>query len=80
MPEQRKPKPSGTSAPATACEHGKRSRELCEVCGVEIPEPAFRLKWRGDRAAYYVDKPNIGDTDCYTADQLRAAAALGKRQ
>ena len=37
MTEQRKPKPGGTSAPATACEHGKRSRELCEVCGVDLP-------------------------------------------
>ena len=36
MPPERKPKPSGTSAPETACEHGKRSRELCEVCGVDI--------------------------------------------
>ena len=32
MSEQRKPKPSGTNAPATACEHGKRSRELCKAC------------------------------------------------
>lgn len=39
----------------------------------ELPEPAFRLTWNG--SAYYVSKPNIGDTDCYTADQMRAALA-----
>lgn len=36
-----------------------------------LPEPAFRLKWRD--GAYKVTKPHIGDTDVYTADQLRAA-------
>lgn len=51
-----------------------------EVEGVELPEPAFKLYWRGDLAAYKVSKPNIGDTDVYTADQLRTAvaAALGR--
>lgn len=34
-----------------------------------LPEPAFRLMWR--RGAYYVDKPEIGDTDVYTAKQVR---------
>lgn len=34
-----------------------------------LPEPDFRLKWRD--GAYYVTKPNIGDTDCYTASTLR---------
>ena len=38
---------------------------------IKLPEPAFRLKWTG--SAYKVDKPDIGDTDVYTADQLRAA-------
>ena len=41
----------------------------------QMPKPAFRLKWRGKDAAYFVDKPNIGDTDCYTFEQLRAYAA-----
>ena len=38
-----------------------------------LPEPAFRLMWVN--GAYKVTKPNIGDTDVYTADQLRAAVA-----
>lgn len=48
-----------------------------EVEGV-LPGPAFRLKWRN--GMYWVDKPSIGDTDVYTADQLRTAvaAALGR--
>ena len=48
-----------------------------EVEGV-LPEPAFRLKWRN--GMYWVDKPSIGDTDVYTAEQLRTAvaAALGR--
>ena len=41
----------------------------------QLPEPAFRLKWRD--GAYYVSKPNIGDTDCYTAEQMRAALSAG---
>ncbi|QIM51587.1 hypothetical protein [Hydrogenophaga crocea] len=47
---------------------------------VELPEPAFRLKWRD--GMYWVDKPNIGDTDVYTADQLQSAvrAALAAQQ
>lgn len=40
-----------------------------------MPEPAFRLKWRTAGATYVVDKPNIDDTDCYTAEQLQAYAA-----
>lgn len=36
-----------------------------------LPEPAFRLKWK--HGAYYVSEPNIGDTDCYTAEQMQAA-------
>jgi DNA-binding phage protein len=43
-----------------------------EADAPELPEPAFRLKWKG--GAYYVSEPNIGDTDCYTADQMRAIA------
>ena len=37
-----------------------------------LPEPAFRLTWKN--AAYYVNRPSVGDTDCYTADQLHACA------
>lgn len=40
---------------------------------IELPEPAFKLTWRADYASYHVSKPNIDDTDCYTADQLHAA-------
>lgn len=36
----------------------------------ELPEPAFRLTWRD--GAYRVSKPNIGDTYCYTAEQVIA--------
>ncbi|HEY5851982.1 MAG TPA: hypothetical protein VIT62_14605 [Lysobacter sp.] len=36
----------------------------------ELPLPAFRLTWRG--GAYYVSEPSIGNTDCYTAEQLHA--------
>lgn len=39
-----------------------------------LPEPSFQLVWLGDRAVYKVTKPNIGNTDVYTADQLRAYA------
>lgn len=51
---------------------------LQSLQGVELPGPAFRLKWHN--GLYWVDKPNIGDTDVYTADQLRTAvaAALGR--
>lgn len=42
-----------------------------------LPEPAFRLKWVGGE--YKVTKPNIGNTDVYTADQLRAAV-LAERE
>lgn len=37
-----------------------------------LPEPAFRLKWDGSSSSYKVDKPNIGDTDVYTAEQVNA--------
>lgn len=36
-----------------------------------MPEPAFKLTWRGDLARYFVSKPNIGNTDVFTADQVR---------
>jgi hypothetical protein len=39
----------------------------------EMPEPAFKLRWHAQDARYTVSKPNIGDTDVYTADQMRAA-------
>lgn len=47
-----------------------------------LPEPAFHLKWRD--GAYYVSEPNIGNTDCYTTEQVIAYAdadtkALRKR-
>lgn len=53
-------------------------RSLQKEVEGELPEPAFRLKWRN--GMYLVDKPSIGDTDVYTADQLRTAvaAALGR--
>jgi hypothetical protein len=38
-----------------------------------MPEPAFKLTWRGDLARYFVSKPNIGNTAVYTADQVREA-------
>ena len=37
-----------------------------------LPEPAFRLKWKD--GAYYVSKPSIGDTDVFTAEQMREYA------
>lgn len=45
----------------------------------ELPEAAFTLTWRN--GAYRVDKPNIGTTDCYTDNQMRAyaQAALNAR-
>lgn len=38
-----------------------------------MPEPAFQLRWHSVRAAYSVSKPDIGDTEVYTADQMRQA-------
>lgn len=38
-----------------------------------MPEPAFKLTWRDDLARYFVSKPNIGNTDVFTADQVRQA-------
>lgn len=45
------------------------------VSELKKPEPAFKLHWDGERARYTVSKPNIGDTDCYTAAQLEQYAA-----
>lgn len=43
---------------------------------IKLPEPAFRLKWTD--SGYKVDKPDIGDTDVYTADQLRNAVLVDR--
>lgn len=37
-----------------------------------LPAPAFQLIWDGGRALYKVSKPNIGSTEVFTSDQLRA--------
>lgn len=42
---------------------------------VVLPEPDFRLKWHNGDARYTVNKPDIGDTDCYTADTVRTLLA-----
>lgn len=47
---------------------------------IELPEPAFRLRWKGAEGRYTVSEPNIGDTDCYTADQLRAAVEADRKR
>ena len=48
-----------------------------------LPLPDFQLVWIG-RALYKVTKPNIGDTDVYTAEQMQAyarqALAHGRRE
>lgn len=45
-----------------------------------MPEPAFRLRWHSVRAAYSVSKPDIGDTNVYTADQVcEAMKAVAER-
>lgn len=38
-----------------------------------MPEPAFQLRWHSVRARYTVSKPHIGDTEVFTADQMREA-------
>ena len=43
--------------------------------GTALPEPSFRLVWLSDRAVYKVTKPNIGNTDVYTAEQMHAYAS-----
>ena len=35
-----------------------------------LPEPHFRLVWRD--GSYFVSKPDIDSSDCYTADQMHA--------
>ena len=47
---------------------------------IKLPEPAFRLTWDDSRAGYYVSKPNVGDTDVFTADQLRAAVLADRAE
>lgn len=37
-----------------------------------LPEPTFKLWWDSKNARYTVSKPNIGDTDVFAADQMRA--------
>jgi hypothetical protein len=48
----------------------------------ELPQPSFRLTWRD--GTYRVSRPNVGETDCYTADQMREygrqCASLAKPQ
>jgi hypothetical protein len=44
----------------------------------DLPQPSFRLTWRD--GTYRVSRPNVGDTDCYTADQMRDFASLAKPQ
>ncbi len=39
-----------------------------------LPEPSFQLVWLTGRAVYKVTKPNIGDTDVFTSDQMHAYA------
>lgn len=39
---------------------------------IDLPPPAFRLIWRDGQ--YRVSAPNIGDTDCYTAELARTHA------
>lgn len=38
-----------------------------------MPEPAFQLRWHDIAARYTVSMPNIGNTDVFTADQMREA-------
>lgn len=42
---------------------------------VKLPKPDFRLTWRSGEGRYTVNKPNVGDTDCYTADTVRTLLA-----
>jgi hypothetical protein len=46
----------------------------------ELPEPAFRLTWNEGQAQYRVSKPRIGDTDVFTAEQVRAIVARDRAQ
>lgn len=36
-----------------------------------LPEPQFQLKWLPNSSTYHVTKPNVGNTDVFTADQMR---------
>lgn len=44
----------------------------------ELPPADFRLIYRN--GAYYVNKPELDDTDCYTADQIREYALEAVRR
>lgn len=44
-----------------------------------LPAPDFMLRWDSQRAAYYVSRPNVGDTSVFTADQMRAYGELCRR-
>lgn len=46
----------------------------------ELPEPAFKLSWIGDKAEYRVSKPRIGNTDVYTPEQVREIVAKDRAQ
>jgi hypothetical protein len=46
----------------------------------ELPSPAFRLCWKPLEGRYTVNKPNIGDTDVYTAEQVRACIAADRAE
>ncbi len=41
-----------------------------------LPPPDFRLTWRD--GAYRVSRPRVGDAECFSAEQVRAAYAAGK--
>ena len=43
-----------------------------------LPTPEFLLKWV-DGSEYRVTRPNVGDTDVFTADQMREYARAVER-
>ena len=47
---------------------GNLLETLTSSTPIALPVPAFRLTWRDGQ--YRVSSPNIGDTDCYTAEQV----------
>lgn len=60
------------AAPKTALSHFADEVEASgEAEKHAAPVPAFQLYWSDARARYSVSKPCIGDTDVYTADQVR---------
>ena len=42
-------------------------------------KPAFHLSWDVKNARYTVSEPNIGDVDCYTADQVARIREQARR-